>query len=146
MIDPAHTGYRFAPHTQTVEAGRLRFFAKTIGETNPLYTSEQASRSAGYPGLLVPPTFLFCLDMEMDNPYGYLEDLGIELGKVLHGEQHFHYYLPAYAGDQLTFRSVITDIYSKKAGALEFLVRDTTVHRVDEKLADLRSTIIVRHS
>ncbi|WP_339803088.1 MaoC family dehydratase N-terminal domain-containing protein [uncultured Marinobacter sp.] len=146
MIDPAHIGYRFEPHTQTVEAGRLRFFARTIGETNPVYSNQQAARSAGYPDVLVPPTFLFCLDMDTDNPYGYLNDLGIELAKVLHGKQHFRYHLPAFAGDQLTFRSVITDIYSKKEGALEFLVRETTVHRVDEKLADLSSTIIVRHS
>lgn len=146
MIDTAHIGYRFDPHTQTVEAGRLRLFANTIGETNPVYFSEQAARAAGHPGLLVPPTFLFCLDMEMDNPYGYLKTLGIELARVLHGEQHFRYHLPAHAGDKLTFRSVITDIYSKKGGALEFLVRETTVHRVDEKVADLRSTIIVRHS
>jgi len=150
MIDPALIGLRLPVHTQLVEKGRLRFFAKAIGETNPIYLDEDAAKAADWRSLPVPPTFLFCLDMERDNPYDYLDTLGIELGKVLHGEQRFRYYQVACAGDRLTFDSQITDIYQKKAGAMEFVVRDTEVfretHESDrERVADLRSIIFVRH-
>lgn len=150
MIDQTFIGFRLPPHTQVVEKGRLRFFARAIGETNPVYLQEDAAKAAGWVSLPVPPTFLFCLDMERDNPYDYMDTLGIELGKVLHGEQRFNYYQVACAGDRLTFDSRITDIYQKKAGALEFVVRDTAVFRESdesnrERLADLRSTIIIRH-
>jgi hypothetical protein len=150
MIDQTFIGFRLPLHTQVVEKGRLRFFARAIGETNPVYLHEDAAKAAGWGSLPVPPTFLFCLDMEQDNPYDCMDTLGIELGKVLHGEQHFSYYQVACAGDRLTFDSRITDIYQKKAGAMEFVVRDTAVFRetgepTREKLADLRSIIIIRH-
>ena len=150
MIDPSFIGFRLPVHTQVAEKGRLRFFARTIGETSPVYLDEQAAKAAGWRSLPVPPTFLFCLDMEWDGPYDYMDTLGIELGKVLHGEQRFDYYQVACAGDRLTFDSRITDIFQKKAGALDFVVRDTEVFRENgpagrEKIADLRSTIIIRH-
>jgi acyl dehydratase len=46
---------------------------------------------------------------------------------VLHGEQEFRYHRMAYAGDELTARARFTDVYSKKGGALQFLVKETTV-------------------
>ncbi|SFR68002.1 N-terminal half of MaoC dehydratase [Marinobacter daqiaonensis] len=150
MIDTDFIGFRLPVHTQLVDKGRLRFFAKAIGETNPVYLDEDSAKAAGWRSLPVPPTFLFCLDMERDNPYDYMVTLGIELGKVLHGEQQFSYHQVACAGDRLTFDSRITDIYQKKEGAMEFVVRDTAVVREtgeqkQEKVADLRSIIIIRH-
>ena len=47
--------------------------------------------------------------------------------EVLHGEQGFTYHAMAYAGDTLTFEQRIDDIYDKKGGALEFVVRTTRV-------------------
>ena len=47
-----------------VEKGRLAFFSKTIGETNPIYFDEMAAHDKGHPSLLVPPTFLFSLSIE----------------------------------------------------------------------------------
>ncbi|MGH9725342.1 MAG: FAS1-like dehydratase domain-containing protein, partial [Candidatus Acidiferrales bacterium] len=38
MIDRKHIGKTRPPHTVDVEKGRLNFFAKAIGETNPIYT------------------------------------------------------------------------------------------------------------
>ena len=34
---------------------RLKFFAKAIGETNPIYTDEAAALEAGYRALPAPP-------------------------------------------------------------------------------------------
>ncbi len=55
----------------------------------------------------------------------------MNLQHILHGEQSFEYLAMAFAGDRLTFESVITDIYDKKGGALEFVVAQTTVHNQD---------------
>ena len=44
--------------------GRLRFFAKAIGETDPVYTDDAAARDAGYPDLPAPPTFLFAAELD----------------------------------------------------------------------------------
>jgi len=37
MIDRSLIGYRLSPHFARAEAGRLRFFAKAVGEPLPAY-------------------------------------------------------------------------------------------------------------
>lgn len=147
MIDRKYIGWVSPTHTVEVEKGRLRFFAKVIGETNPIYTDEEAARAAGYRSLPIPPTFLVCL--ESDNPEGttgLLNILHVPLGRVLHGEQAFTYHQPVCAGDQITFQSTISDIYAKKDGALEFIVKDTTARNQDGVLVgEMRGVIVVRN-
>lgn len=132
--------------TVDVEKGRLRFFAKATGQTDPVYTDEAAARAAGYPALPVPPTFLFCLEMESPDPAAIRNLLGMDYRKLLHGEQGFSYHGMAYAGDKLTFEQRIEDIYDKKGGALEFVVRLTRVTNQDgQHIADLRAVTVLRH-
>ena len=60
--------------------------------------------------------------------------------------QGFTYYRLAYAGDTVTVRSTITDIYEKKAGALEFVVKTSRVtNQRNEVVAALRAVLICRH-
>ncbi|ASK33865.1 acyl dehydratase [Alcanivorax sp. N3-2A] len=146
MIDQRFIGHCFEPFSAEVEAGRLRAFANAIGERDPLYRDLEAARAAGHPHLPVPPTFLFCLEMEAPDPGALRALLGIDIAKVLHGEQGFEYHRLVYAGERLTFEQRIGDIYSKKGGALEFVVRDTRV--VDHQgttVADLRCVTVVRN-
>ena len=49
MIDRSHIGHVCRRSTLPVEAGRLRFFAKATGETDPVYIDEAAARDAGHP-------------------------------------------------------------------------------------------------
>lgn len=146
MIDRSFIGHEFAPVTAEVEKGRLRFFAKATGNADPVYSDEAAAAAAGYPALPAPPTFLFCLEMDRDDPMDFLDLLKVDLGRVLHGEQSFTYRAPVCAGDRITFRSRITDIYDKKNGALEFIVMDTECrNEKGEHVADMRRSIVVRN-
>ena len=146
MIDTKYIGALVSQHSVEVEAGRLRFFAKATGQTDRLYTDVATARDRGYPNLPVPPTFLFCLDMEQPNPNAMRELLGIDIGRVLHGEQSFTYHRMAFAGECLNFETRIVDIYAKKGGALEFVVRETRVTDAQgQPVADLRGTIVVRN-
>jgi acyl dehydratase len=146
MMDRRHIGHQLPPFQVEVEKGRLRFFAKATGQTDPVYIDESAARDAGHPGLPVPPTFLFCLEMEAPNPAAIRELLGMDYRSLLHGEQGFSYHAMAYAGDTLTFRQHIEDIYDKKNGALEFVVRKTRVsNQRDELVAELRCVTVVRN-
>ncbi|MCU1640128.1 MAG: uncharacterized protein JWN03_403 [Nocardia sp.] len=145
-IDPAIIGTEFPPTILTIDAGRLRFFAKSIGEKNPVYTDTEAAKAAGYTDLPVPPTFLFSIELEAPDPFAFAAAAGIDMRFVLHGEQTFTYHSTAVAGDVLTARPRITDVYSKKGGALEFLVKETAVTRADgSAVADLKSVIVVRN-
>jgi hypothetical protein len=146
MIDKSHIGHVFSPHVAAVEAGRLRFFAKSIGETDPVYTDVDAAIAAGYRALPAPPTFLFCLNNEKPNPLAWLDELGLDLGRILHGEQLFIYHADVCAGDVLTFTTTVADIYDKKGGALDFLVRRTKVtDAAGTHVADLQNTTVQRN-
>ena len=147
MIDKRFIGHVMPTFSAVVEAGRLRFFAKATGQTDPLYSNEAAARAAGHPGLPVPPTFLFCLEMESPDPAAIRNLLGMDYRSLLHGEQGFTYHAMAYAGDTLTFEQRIEDIYDKKGGALEFVVRTTRVTNQHQQLvAELRCVTVIRNA
>ncbi|MEU4418303.1 MaoC family dehydratase N-terminal domain-containing protein [Nocardia salmonicida] len=139
-------GYESPAVSLLITRSRLRHFAKATGQLDPIYTDLTAAGQAGHPDLPVPPTFLFGIELETPNPFAFLEDLGIDLRTVLHGEQQFDYHRMAYAGDELTATSWITDLYDKKGGLLEFLVRETVVTNSDgDRVADLRNVTVVQN-
>lgn len=146
MIDRAWIGHSFAPLTVAVEAGRLRQFAKAVGETRAHYVDDRAAAEHGWPGLPVPPTMLFALEMEQPNPWAYLETLGIPLDRVLHGEQQFTYHRMSHAGDTLTYRVSIDAIEAKRGRTLEFITKTSNVtNQHGEHVADLRTVLVVRN-
>ncbi len=145
MVDRSHIGRTLPVHSADVEAGRLRLFAKAIGETRAEYIDEAAALAAGYPGLPAPPTFTLCLDLEVPDPFQWLADLDVEIAKILHGAERFRYFAPVYAGDRLTYSSRIADVLHKRNGALTFIIKVTDVTNQDGvQVAELRATIVVR--
>ena len=78
MIDRKFIGHTMPTFEVLVEKGRLRFFAKATGQTDPVYTDEAAACTAGHPALPVPPTFLFCLEMESPDPAAIRNLLGMD--------------------------------------------------------------------
>ena len=146
MIDRKHIGKTLPPAVLEIEKGRLRFFAKAIGETNPVYTDEAAAKAAGYSSLPAPPTFIFAAELDAGTLMPALIEMGVNLSRILHGEQQFTYLAPVCAGDTITVQSRISDIYDKKNGALEFLVKDSSVtNQHGQPVAEMRSVIVVRN-
>ena len=146
MIDRKWIGHELPASVLPIERSRLQFFAKAIGETNPVYTDAAAARDAGYPDLPAPPTFLFAAELDSGATEQLLADLQIPIAKLLHGKQSFSYHRPACAGDTVTVRSTVSDIYDKKNGALEFVVKTSrATNQRDELVAELRTVIVCRH-
>jgi hypothetical protein len=169
MLDRQHIGRTLRRATRTVETGRLRFFLDVIGDKEGAFATHEAEQLS--PGrsedscspprgadavprgrgptdkrLRVPPTYLFCLEMMDDpDPLYWLNDLGVNLMHILHGQQRFDYHASAFAGDTLTFDASIGDIYDKKGGALQFIVKKTEVRNQDDvRIATLSSTVVYR--
>lgn len=146
MIDKQWIGQELAAATLHLERGRLCAFARAIGETDPLYTDPAAAQAAGHADVLVPPTFLFGAELEAGTVDQLLADLGIPIARILHGEQSFTYHQPVCAGETITVQSRIADIFDKKNGALEFVVKTSQARNDKNQLvAELRSVLVVRN-
>jgi acyl dehydratase len=146
MIDKSVIGKEYPPFTVEVEKRWVRSFAEAIGDTNPVYFDDAAASAAGYRSLPAPPTFSFALIMERNQSFMILDELGIDKRRAMHGEQSFVYHADLCAGDVVTGRQRVLDVYDKKNGALDFLVSETRLeNQRGEHVCDLRTTVVVRN-
>jgi hypothetical protein len=131
VIDESIAGASLSAFTVDVDRSQIRLFAK-----------------AGHPDLPVPPTLLLGLASQSDDLLNLLVGAGADFKTMLHGEQAFDYHGVAHAGDRLRFAPRIGTVYSKKGGALRFVVQQTDVTNDvnDERIATLEMTLIFRNS
>ncbi|MGV9711744.1 MaoC family dehydratase N-terminal domain-containing protein [Gordonia sp. NPDC003424] len=145
-IDRSVIGREFPGVSLLMTRSRLRDFAAATGQTDPIYTDLDAAKQAGHRDLPVPPTFIFGIEMEGPDSFAFITELGIDLRTVLHGEQQFEYRQMTYAGDELTSTSRVVDVYDKKGGLLDFLVRESTVTNQDGAVvAIVRNTLVAQN-
>ena len=145
MLDTSLIGLETAPRSVAVEPGQLRFFAKAVDETDPVYFDEDAAKAQGHPSLLAPPTFLMCLSSLAPDREDAMARMNIDIGQILHGEQHFTPRAAIHAGDVITLTTRVMDIYEKKGGALGFIVQETrAVNQRGDAVGEMQATIVVR--
>lgn len=129
-----------------IDRSQLRLFAKATGQTDPVYSDVEAARAAGFPDLPVPPSFLGnAIELAIPEPLHWLSAIGVDITNTLHGEQAMTYHKMAFAGDCLTFRRSISDVYTKKNGAIEFIVKKSEILRGDELICEAYCSIAALH-
>ena len=106
----------FPRYERVVERGRLRRSREAIGETDPVYLDPQAAVAPGTRTSRCRRRSSSVSSCWHLDPFGYLDDLGIDIAVVLHGSQQFTYHDLAYAGDRLVITSRFVDVYEKSAG------------------------------
>lgn len=146
MINRSFIGHALPGFTVTPDRRGVKAFAQATLQADGVFWDPAAARAGGLRGCPLPPTYLFCLEMEGPDPTAMRRLLNIDIARVLHGEQRFDYHATAFVGEALCFEPRIVDIYDKKNGALEFVVRQTLVRREDgEPVCTLRNTTVVRN-
>jgi len=143
MAEKSDIGKVGKPITIRIEAGKIREFAKSIKDANPLYDDENVAQ-AEIGGVMPPPTFLVTL-AHWDDGQGR-PHVQMDLKRVLHGEQEFEYLKPIYAGDVLTAVTKVADVYEKtggRGGKMTFVVMDTEfTNQKGEKVAISRGVTV----
>ena len=134
------------PSKAVLEHGRMKFFAKAIGEERDIYLDEKAAQRSGYPSILTPPTFLYCLGVEGFDMLGLMKEMGVDAFQLLHGEQSFLYEKNVFAGDLVVFNYEVADIEQKKNGAMELIHLVTSVFRNDVRVQTSKALYIVLHA
>ena len=143
MLDKSLIGRESDPVVHDVEKNAIRRFAEALGDPNPIYVDEGAARSAGFPGLVAPPTF--ATTMVVNERFRHSLDLGTR--NVLHGEQVIESMRPILAGDRITVKGKVADVQERTgpSGTMDFLVlEDEGRDDKGELVFRTRETLILR--
>jgi acyl dehydratase len=94
----------------------IRYYARAVGDANPLYTDAQAARAAGWRDVIAPPTLL-CdsnqyLAGECDDEGFAGHSWGIEIPgtRTVRGGNDYTFHRPAHPDDVVTVTWRLTDI------------------------------------
>ena len=127
--------------TFPIEASHIMMFARSIGDTNPVYHDAEAAKKLDEAGIVAPPTFpqavaqfdpdYFLRPKPGQSWFGSGKTASGVEGKAssaggLHAEQHFEFHRPLRPGDVLTVESMPGKSWekeSKRAGKLSFRER-----------------------
>jgi acyl dehydratase len=140
-------GREFPPYVVTVERGKIKEFARAIGDQNPFYVDERVGAASEWGDVIAPPTFATTFRDESVDYNAFLHELGTDISRVLHGEQEFELHRPLQPGQTYLCRTRVADVYEKggKSGPMGFVVRETSItDRTNELVATMRSVTVVR--
>ncbi len=145
QVNTSVKGKEYAPFTITVERGKIKEFARAIGDLSPFYLDDAVGRASEWGDIIAPPTFPVTFRDEHVDTGSMLRDLGVDISRILHGEQEFEHFKPIRPGETYLCRSRITDIYEKtgRSGPMAFVVREMAVTDGDNEIVCRVSHITV---
>jgi acyl dehydratase len=149
MFDTSKIGQSFAPFTIEVERGKIRELALAVGDRNPIYQSKEAAQAAGYPDVPLFPTaptmFGFWGNANMGRE---LINLGVNVMRILHGEEEYEYLAPIYPGDVLTGTTTLVEGKSRTSSSgssMDILTLETRfTNQRQQPVLNAREVIVVR--
>lgn len=112
-MNPELQGKQYPPATPyLVGREKVREFARAVQATHAEHHDVEAARAAGHADLVAPPTFPIVVqqrtwDQLLDDP-----DAGIELSRIVHGDQRFTASRAIVAGDELAAQLTVTRVRS----------------------------------
>ncbi len=146
QINKGVIGKESPPFVVTVERGKIKEFARALGDDNPLYLDDGVGQASEWGDIIAPPTFMTTFRDGADSG-AFLRELGTDISRVLHGEQEFELYRPIRPGETFVCRSKVLDVYEKtgRSGPMAFVARETSVtDQTNEIVALVRHITVVR--
>ncbi len=148
MFDKSKVGVSFPPFTIEVERCKIAELALAVGDDNPVYQSRTAAQAQGFQDVPLFPTtptiFSFWGNTEL---WHQLEQVGINIKRILHSEEEYEYLNPIYPNDVLTGITTIVEGKTRKLkdGSMDILTTETRYTNHDNQAVLVaKSMLIVR--
>ncbi|WP_342431533.1 MaoC family dehydratase N-terminal domain-containing protein [Neobacillus sp. FSL H8-0543] len=126
-------GMKTESYTFKVEKGKIKELALAIGDLKEEYLN----------GECVLPTFPTVIEF-WGGQGSFSNHLGLNVKKVLHGEQEYEYLGEIKPGDEITVSAVVEDAYTK--AKMNFVIlKKEFFNQHGERVLICRQTIIERH-
>ena len=147
MLNRSAIGKETKVYSFHVDKTSIKNFAESLEDYNPMYIEdidnlvqisclkmkrppklsygEDYAKKSKFGGIVMPPTFAH--NFRAGKWELMIGEAGLEIGKLLHGEEHDEYYRVVKAGETIYYKIKLTDIYDKpspKFGTLEFMIVD----------------------
>ena len=146
-VNKAIVGKEYPPFPVTVERGRIKDFAQALGDPNPFYINDAVGAASPWGDVIAPPTFSISFRDEAADSGALLRDLGVDISRLLHGEQEFEIHRQLVPGETYLCRTKVLDVYEKtgRSGPMAFVVRETAVtDHAGEIAVSMRQITVVR--
>jgi acyl dehydratase len=134
----------YEPATHQVSRLDILKFCSAIRETRSVHVDPVAAKRAGHPDLLAPTSFYASLgfsrgsvvERERLGADGLPVEGSLEGARIVAGETHVRFFGTIHAGDRITVRQRLLDVYPKAgtSGLMIFFVYERTYARPDGEL------------
>jgi acyl dehydratase len=133
VIDESHAGRSYPPtEPYPVTAVKIAEFAAAIGDHNPAYGGDAP---------IAPPTFAAVIAGRAWEALWDDEELGLQLRRIVHGDQRISFRRPLRAGDTVTATLTIDKVRTR--GAVDMINSSVLLATVDgEEVGTASSTFL----
>ncbi len=150
MFDKSKIGQSFAPFMYEVQSNKIHELTTAIGDANPVYHSHEAAQEAGFPAVPISPTTPTMFSLWGDQQRGTnMKDAGIDVARILHGEEEYEYLAPIYPNDVLTGTTTLMDGKTRQGSdgsMMDILTMETRyVNQQQKHVLTSKTTIVVRN-
>jgi acyl dehydratase len=149
MFDKSKIGHNFPSFTYEVQRNKIHELTTAIGDPNPIYHSREEAQRVGYADVPISPTsptlFSFWGQPERGT---HMAELGIDVARILHGEEEYEYLAPIYPNDVLTGTTTLVDGKTRQSNngkSMDILTLVTHyVNQHNQPVLNVKTIIIVR--
>ena len=120
MADKSKLGMEFPLYSIKVEKNKIAEFAAAVAQKEDtdhikeIYRDVDAAKKAGYENIPVPPTFPTSFVFWTGGGLlGTVNGVGADVSKLLHSEEDYEYFAPICAGDVITHKMKVVDMYER---------------------------------
>jgi acyl dehydratase len=105
---------------------KIREFARSVQDENPIHYDEAVAAEAGYPGLVAPLTFLAIAGRRVQLEIFTKFSIPINIARVMHRDQKFRFHRPIVVGDELHFDTYLDSVIQSHGTVLAEIRSEVT--------------------
>ncbi len=135
-------GKSYEPLVYAVGREKIREYAASVGETNPLHHDLEAARAAGYADLVAPPMFAVIYAGRSVMPAIFDPEVGINFAMMVHGGQEFRWGAPVIARDEIASTTTVKNISERAGLAFYVFESESTNQRGEHVCTGIWSNIV----
>ncbi len=150
MADKSKLGMEFPPYTLNIEKSKIAEYVTAVSQKDDpdqireIYCNAEAAQKAGYENIPAPPAFSTCVVFWTGGGLmGTVNALGVDLSKLLHSEEEYEYLAPVVAGDTLTRKMKVVEMYERGRKERKGWFAEVTVLQTD--FFNQRGELVIRN-